>query len=450
MATVFSSSSAASASPATATSVRFVDLCGVALSALCAVHCAVTPVLVTVLPAVAGEGTEIGLRRVLLSLGLVGVGLGTALHRDRRALVPLAGALMLALLLEVGAVVPVWEVFVSLAVSALLIAAHALNTRACNTHCASCAPARFWTAQVESLGASGMGRAILTGAAALLVHATILAIALRVEASPADGAALEAPMHAQIEVDLEAGTAGVVVPGAAIAPAGSPSNPEAAERTAPSTAHEELTTLRPTVPAPEAAPSNERAPRESPAVSEAPADEAPVAFQNVLSAEPRPARFDGVLGARPRSAVSGGSGHAGAPQPGSASGQGGRAVAGSAVSGSAVGGSTGAGAGGAVDGSELSRKPSQPAGLAARIEAHFPSAARLQLLGGTGRARLLVSPQGVVVRAEPVGEAPAGSGFGDACARALSGSGGWGAPLDASGRPVSTWIHFSCEFAIRH
>jgi hypothetical protein len=407
--------------------VRLVDLCGVALSSLCAVHCAVTPVLVTVLPAVAGEGTEAGLRRVLLTLGLVGVSLGTALHRDRRALVPLSGALMLALLLEVGAVVPSWEVFVSLAVSALLISAHALNTRACNTHCHSCAPARFWTAQVEGLGTSGMGRGILVGAVALLVHATLFAIALRVEARPAENAGPAA--SAQIEVDLEAGGAPSATEEASELASASPL--AAAGRPAPasSVTHEPLTT-------PLAPPQAEE--DTSHADGHEPSTEAPVAFDRVLTGAAPAARFDQVLGAAPRSGASGTGATAG-QKPGAGVGEG---------AGNGVG--SGAGVRGAVDGSELSRKPSQPAGLAARIEAHFPPAARRQLLSGTGRARLLVSPQGVVVRAEPAGETPAASGFGDACARALSGSGGWGEPLDASGRPVSTWIRFSCEFAIRH
>lgn len=441
MVSVASSSSPPTASAAA--SLRLVDACGVFLSGLCAVHCAVTPVLVTVLPAVAGEGTETGLRRGLMALGLVGVGLGTALHKDRRALVPLAGGLMLAALLELGAVVPAFEVFVSLAVSALLIAAHALNTRACNAHCHSCAPARYWTAQVEALGATGLGRGLLTAAVAILVHATLLAIALRVNALPLEASSPRAELLASdaVEVDLAALDLQAAVAATDLGVAArEPSVQE--QRVQEQRAHVQS--------APAAAVRSAALPSSvshaAPASPVEPAVEPlrPVAFDDVLAAPATvPARFDEVLATTPGASGEGKTPGSGAPALSSGSSRG-------AVGRNAGVAGTSRLSGNVVDGAQLSRRPAQPPGLAARIEAHYPAAARAQGVSGVGRARLLVSPAGTIVAAEALSESPAGLGFADACVRALSGSRGWGEPLDASGRPVSTWIRFSCEFAIRH
>src|SRR5690606_33662536 len=211
------SPSPAHTSASAAASLRLVDGCGVFLSGLCALHCAVTPLLVGVLPAIAGEGTETNLRRVLIVLGLGGVAFGALFHRDRRAFVPLAGALMLAALLEVGAIVPAWEVFVSLALSGLLITAHALNTRACNAHCHGCSPARFWTARVEELGASRVSSGVLAMAAAILLRAVGLAGALR--ARPSVVVRPEPVASAEIEVDWLAATPVIDAEPEAVTPA---------------------------------------------------------------------------------------------------------------------------------------------------------------------------------------------------------------------------------------
>lgn len=420
--------------------MRLVDGCGVFLSGLCALHCAVTPLLVGVLPAIAGEGTETNLRRVLIVLGLGGVAFGALFHRDRRAFVPLAGALMLAALLEVGAIVPAWEVFVSLALSGLLITAHALNTRACNAHCHGCSPARFWTARVEELGASRMSSGVLAMAAAILLHAVVLAVALR--ASPSVVVRPEPVASAEIEVDWLAATPVIdaepeaVTPAPErldfardVAPVSAPVSGRDASHVAPPAASRLADSLADSVSA--AAPS--------------PHAENPKTFDDLLvahapeqgaSEQDTPVSFDRVLTAPSGSALGAGGSQGGIA--GHPSGRGTSAAAAPSSEGSTV------------KASELSRAPTQPAGLGARIEAHYPPAARLQGVSGLGRARLLVSPQGTVVRGEPLSETPSGSGFADACVAALSGSGGWGLPLDARGRPVSTWIRFSCEFTVRH
>lgn len=387
------------------------------LSGLCAVHCAVTPLLVGVLPAFAGADAESGLRRVLLLMGLVGVGLGSWLHRDRRALAPLSGAFLLAALLEVGAVVPAWEVFLSLAISAFLIAAHALNTRACNAQCHDCSPARFWAAQARTLRTTHLAPGMLAMAAAVLVHATIFAVMMR--ATPAS-ASVSRPVPAATTVDVEM----VVEPSlAATSAALEPQSPQVPKPVAAPGA--------PAQPSPSAQPASA-----TPSALVTPSAQ-PVAFDDVLRAE-APIRFAHVLGGetshversahRPLSAAGPRSGTAGtgaASRPAAARGD-------------------------VEEAARLSRPPEQPPTLGARIQAHFPTSAKAQGVGGVGRARLLISAEGVAVQAVPLSEEPAAYGFAQACAKALEGSRGWGEPLDASGRPVSTWIRFSCEFAIRH
>jgi hypothetical protein len=99
---------------------------------------------------------------------------------------------------------------------------------------------------------------------------------------------------------------------------------------------------------------------------------------------------------------------------------------------------------------ELLQRPVPPAGLAALIRAHYPSAARSEQVEGTGCARLLIAPNGSVTSAIADTESVAGSGFASACANAMRSTTGWGTPLDREGRPVSTWIHFTCEFGISY
>lgn len=389
--------------PVAAASLRWVDACAAMLSGLCAVHCAVTPLLVGVLPAFAGADAESGLRRVLLSMGLVGVGLGSWLHRDRRALAPLGGAFLLAALLEVGAVVPAWEVFLSLAISAFFIAAHALNTRACNAQCHDCSPARFWAAQARTLRTSHLAPGMLAMAAAVLVHATIFAVILRV-APAAASVARPAATTVDVEMVVEPALPSSAAPSTALAP----QSPQVSEPVAALGA-----TARP-----------------SPSAQ-------PVAFDDVLRAD-APIRFAHVLGSE--TSHVGRSSH----RPFSAAGlRSGTAGTGAAQRPAAAGGDV-------EEAARLSRPPEQPPTLGARIQAHFPTSAKAQGVSGVGRARLLISAQGVAVRAVPLSEEPAAYGFAQACAQALEGSRGWGEPLDASGRPVSTWIRFSCEFAIRH
>jgi hypothetical protein len=400
-------------------SVRVLDACGAVLSGLCAVHCALMPLLITALPALASHGVETSLRRCLVLVGILGVGLGAWVHRSRGALWPLGGAIVLATLLELHVIGMAWEVFPSLALSALLITAHAKNSRACHEELECCpnehGAAPYWGDFIAQAprGSKNANTAIVAFSAAVLVHAVVIAIAVHFGVT-------QRPLAMAVrttEVELD------VAPTLVAEPATAPrSEPKAT-----------------TLPASEVAPppvmAAVRTSAAAPAVPAAP----PVAFDRALgvpSADAAPVAFGEALGA-PRAS------HSGALAP-----------SGSGVhAGNSVGRAQGTSppdAKGPVEAALLSRRPVQPPGLGARIESHYPAEARLQQLTGRGSARALVSPEGVVVAATPAAETPARTGFAAACANALRGSTGWGTALDGQGHAVSTWIRFSCEFGIRY
>jgi hypothetical protein len=159
------------------TLVKWLDRSAIVLSTLCAVHCAVTPLLLAVLPFAASEPAELLFRRGLIGLGLVGVGLGIVIHRNRSAVLPFGLAAALAFVLE-GSWSPLTHTMMSLALSALLITAHALNTRACASECSSCEPAMWWTTRIDRLG-ERVGRNVwlLAFSGAILIHAMLFALA---------------------------------------------------------------------------------------------------------------------------------------------------------------------------------------------------------------------------------------------------------------------------------
>lgn len=111
--------------------VAGIDRIAMVLSGLCAIHCVVTPALLALAPVVASHDFEQGMRTLLGALAIVGVGVGTALHRSWHALPWLllgVGLLSyLALFGEHGSS----EFWVSMIASASLVTAHVLNSRAC-------------------------------------------------------------------------------------------------------------------------------------------------------------------------------------------------------------------------------------------------------------------------------------------------------------------------------
>lgn len=101
------------------------------LSGLCALHCIATPILIAVAPLVATHEFESGMRTLLATLAVLGVGAGTLVHRNWRAFPPLLLGVALFVGLDWSGVHGSWELVVSLIAGATLIVAHALNTLAC-------------------------------------------------------------------------------------------------------------------------------------------------------------------------------------------------------------------------------------------------------------------------------------------------------------------------------
>jgi hypothetical protein len=109
------------------------DRFAIVLSAICAVHCALTPLLLLGLPLIASHDFERGMRLVLAVLGLVAVGIGTTLHRSWRAAVLLALGLIVFVGLEWSGVHGPVELALSFIAASLLVGAHVFNTLACRT-----------------------------------------------------------------------------------------------------------------------------------------------------------------------------------------------------------------------------------------------------------------------------------------------------------------------------
>lgn len=111
--------------------VEWLDRAAIVLSGLCAIHCVVTPLLIALTPLIASHEFEEWMRLLLASLGVVGVGLGTVLHRNWRAVPALAVGLLILAGLQVSGVHGTWEFAFSMLAAVALVSAHVLNTMAC-------------------------------------------------------------------------------------------------------------------------------------------------------------------------------------------------------------------------------------------------------------------------------------------------------------------------------
>lgn len=93
---------------------------------------------------------------------------------------------------------------------------------------------------------------------------------------------------------------------------------------------------------------------------------------------------------------------------------------------------------------DLSRPPRAPV-LSDMLERNYPDEARKLGVPGKAVMRLRVMPDGhlrdLIVVAESQG------GFGEACKRTLRDS-LWSPPLDLQARPVSTFVSYTCTFAV--
>jgi hypothetical protein len=127
----------------------FLDIAGTAAALACALHCAVMPLALTLLPLaglsfLAGEAAEWALVGLSAVLGTASLCLGYRAHRSRRALALLAAGLAL---LAAGRIAEEreWEPWgVPLVVAAGLTvgAAHLVNRRLCRA-CRPCSAAIF-------------------------------------------------------------------------------------------------------------------------------------------------------------------------------------------------------------------------------------------------------------------------------------------------------------------
>ena len=116
------------------------DASGASMSTLCAVHCALTPALATLLPAIglgllADERAELALLAASATLGLASLGLGYRVHRSWRAAVVLSAGLGL---LAMGRMAEGWEwgrVGMPMIVGGGLViaASHLWNRRLCRS-----------------------------------------------------------------------------------------------------------------------------------------------------------------------------------------------------------------------------------------------------------------------------------------------------------------------------
>ena len=115
---------------------NFADRLGILVSGLCAIHCALTPLLILLLPSVSfiphSEELHLGLAAAIPLISIAAFVPGFRIHRDPRVL----GYMVVGLIcVWIGAINP-WEAlsfvtssFVTLTGSAFLIAAHRRNRR---------------------------------------------------------------------------------------------------------------------------------------------------------------------------------------------------------------------------------------------------------------------------------------------------------------------------------
>lgn len=100
---------------------------------------------------------------------------------------------------------------------------------------------------------------------------------------------------------------------------------------------------------------------------------------------------------------------------------------------------------------DLSRppKPVSQTDLKRLIDAAYEgSAAWKASITGKSTVRMRIEPDGSVGSVRVVSESVPGKGLGDLC-RDVARKSRWEPPRDARGRPVSTWIPFTCGFTLR-
>jgi hypothetical protein len=107
------------------------DRLAIVLSVLCAIHCALTPLVLLGLPFLGSHEFESGMRLLLGTLGVVAVGLGTISHRNWRVAPLLVLGLGVFVGLEMWGVHGGIEALLSVVAAGLLITAHVQNWLLC-------------------------------------------------------------------------------------------------------------------------------------------------------------------------------------------------------------------------------------------------------------------------------------------------------------------------------
>jgi hypothetical protein len=118
--------------------VRLIDSAGVIFSVVCAVHCALTPVLLALIPFSGLDVIDHSMKIAMVALAGVAISWGAVSHRSYRALPPMFVGI--ALLGTAEYWLTDYHVPISLAGAAALILAHVFNAKACRHHC-DCPPA---------------------------------------------------------------------------------------------------------------------------------------------------------------------------------------------------------------------------------------------------------------------------------------------------------------------
>jgi MerC mercury resistance protein len=110
---------------------EWLDRIGIVLSVVCAIHCALTPILVAVAPFLFTSEFEFRTKAVLLSLAAVALGWGYVTHRSYKPIVWLMAALTAFGVGEWVGHGEWFEVFATVLASLALIMAHVTNARSC-------------------------------------------------------------------------------------------------------------------------------------------------------------------------------------------------------------------------------------------------------------------------------------------------------------------------------
>lgn len=110
---------------------EWLDRVGIVLSVVCAIHCALTPILVAVAPFLFTSEFEFRTKAVLLSLATVALGWGYVTHRSYKPIVWLGAALAAFGVGEWLGHGEWFEVVATVMASIALIMAHFTNARAC-------------------------------------------------------------------------------------------------------------------------------------------------------------------------------------------------------------------------------------------------------------------------------------------------------------------------------